>query len=49
MAARQYWDLELTVSSTDGFFVFDIHVKQLRNRADDIIVLVLDKENPLHN
>jgi hypothetical protein len=45
IAARQYWDVELPVSSTDGFFVFDILVEQLPNRVDDIVVLVFDEEN----
>jgi len=42
--ARQYWDLQLSVSDVDGFYIFEVNVEQKR-KALDVGVQVMDEDN----
>lgn len=43
--ARQYWNLQLPVSDVEGFYIFEVTVKQTRQALDDVGVQVMDEDN----
>lgn len=41
----KYWSLKLQVSDVEGFYIFEVNVKQKRQVLDDVRVQVMDDDN----
>lgn len=41
----KYWSLKLQVSDVEGFYIFEVNVKQKRQALGDVRVQVMDDDN----